>query len=157
LISNPLPEFRTLWTSTITANGGKSFVVAVGATLCLPSSFCGRQLDLHFNFNASAAAAAARTFGVRVLAPPASAQEEHEAKQQGTETSAASKPRGVNVTVSTQPGSAFATLGGGAVGADRHSPQSPFSRTKFRVPATGALELLISDVNSLFPEVNPGG
>jgi sucrose-6-phosphate hydrolase SacC (GH32 family) len=104
LISFPLPEISTLWANTSTIS--QSFEVVVGATHRLPSSFGGNQLDLTFGFEANASAS--RTFGVRVLAPP------------GTEAT-----RGVNVTVNTTAGSAFATLGGGAV--------NPISRTDFRV------------------------
>ena len=110
LISFPLPEISTLWANTSTIS--HSFEVAAGATHRLSPSFGGNQLDLTFSFEANASAS--RTFGVRVLAPPA------------TEAT-----RGVNVTVSTTPGSAFATLGGGAVSAPRVN--SPTSRTEFRV------------------------
>ena len=121
LISFPLPEISTLWANTSTIS--QSFEVVVGATHRLPSSFGGNQLDLTFGFEANASAS--RTFGVRVLAPP------------GTEAT-----RGVNVTVSTTPGSAFATLGGGAVSAPRMN--SPASRTDFRVlGATVDLRILV--------------
>ena len=118
LVSFPLPELSTLWTnSTRTAN---KLEVAAGATHRLPSSFGGNQLDLHFSFNASAAAA--RTFGVRVLSPLAA-------------------NGGVNVTVSTTPGSAFGTLGGGAVAA-ASAPHYPASRTNFLISGS-AIELRI--------------
>jgi sucrose-6-phosphate hydrolase SacC (GH32 family) len=111
LISYPLPEISTLWANISAIR--QSFAVAGGATHRLPSrSFGGNQLDLTFGFEAKASVS--RTFGVRVLAPP------------GTEAT-----RGVNVTVGTTPGSAFATLGGGAVYAPRLN--SPASRTNFRV------------------------
>ena len=123
LVSSPLPEISSLWanTSTITS----SFEVEAGATHRLPASFGGNQLDLTFGFDANASAP--RTFGVRVLAAP------------GTEVT-----RGVNVTVSTTPGSAFAALGGGAVSAARANSPASLSRTDFRVSgATLDLRILV--------------
>jgi sucrose-6-phosphate hydrolase SacC (GH32 family) len=111
LVSFPLPELSTLWRNTAqTATGAE---VAAGARHRLPSSFGGNQLDLHFSFNASATGA--RHFGIRVLAPPAP-----------------NSNGGVNITVSTKPGSAFATLGGGAVAA-ASGPHYSASRTDFLV------------------------
>jgi len=55
---------------------------------------------------------------------------------------AATPGRGVNVTVSTTPGSVFATLGGGAVSPPRAN--SPASRTDFRISgATIDLRILV--------------
>ena len=109
LVSFPIPELSTLWRNTTHIATG--FEVLAGGKHRLPSSFGGNQLDLHFSFNASAADA--RTFGIRVLTPPA-----------------ANSIGGVNVTISTKPGSAFATLGGGAV-ATASGPHHPASRTDF--------------------------
>lgn len=111
LISFPLPEISALWTNSSTST---NIELAAGATYRLPASFGGNQLDVTFGFNASASAP--RTFGVRVLAPP---------RARGVTTG------GVNVSVSTTPDSAVATLGGGAVSAPRAS--SPASRTNFQV------------------------
>ena len=135
LVSFPLPELRELWTNTSRPNGGRSFEVAAGATRRLPASCGGNQLDLQFSFNASAAAA--RTFGVRVLLPPRTAAAATAAAAAEVGTAAG----GVNVTVSTRPGSSYATLGGGAVAAAR-PPGSPGSRTRFLV-SNGTIELRI--------------
>ena len=111
LVSFPLPELSTLWRNTTHIATGVE--VAAGTKYRLPSSFGGNQLDLHFSFNASAVDA--RTFGIRVLTPPAT-----------------NSIGGVNVTVSTKPGSAVATLGGGAV-ATASGPHYTASRTDFLV------------------------
>lgn len=118
LVSFPLPEISDLWTSNVSSG---SFKLAAGATHQLPASFGGNQLDVTFSFGVNVSG----TFGVRVLAPP------------GTEAT-----RGVNVTVSTTPGSVFATLGGGAVSPPR--VDSPASRTDFRISgATIDLRVLV--------------
>ena len=133
LVSFPMPELSKLWTST--TRTASSFEVAAGAAHRLPSSFGGNQLDLHFSFNASAAAA--RTFGVRVLAPPA-----------------ANGDGGVNVTLSTKPGSGVATLGGGAVAPA--GPRSPASRTDFLITG-GTIELRVLVDHALVEIFAEGG
>ena len=90
---------------------------------------------MHFNFSFNASAAAARTFGVRVLAPPAA-------------------NGGVNVTLSTKPGSGVATLGGGAVAPA--GPRSPASRTDFLITG-GTIELRILVDHALVEIFAEGG
>jgi sucrose-6-phosphate hydrolase SacC (GH32 family) len=124
LVTFPLPEISLLWTNT--SHGPFNMVIPAGTARQLPVS--GAQLDLQLSFAANASVP--RTFGVRVLTP---------------RPSASGRSGGVNVTVSTVPGSAYGRLGGGAVRAP--TPTQPSSRTDFKISGDAInLRILVDHV-----------